>query len=99
MGQQNSNLKNKIKSLEKDFVQQAGQNDDLQDEIREFENKLKEVQEQRESLQRPYNELAQSLLAALEELTTGRASWDQTMVSHQQKEAKSAVEIEKIRYI
>jgi len=50
---------------------------------------LKDGQDQRESAQRQYNKLAQSLLAAQEELVNNKASWEQ-------KAADSAREIERL---
>jgi len=97
MGQQINNLQNKIKSIEREAAQHEGQIDDHNDEIGDVNNKLKEVQDQRESLHRQYNELAQTLISTQEELTNSRASWDQTVVSHQQKEVDSAREIERLR--
>jgi len=78
-----NNLQNKIKSLETGVVQNMSQIDDLGDEIGDLNNKLKDVQSQRESVQRQYIGLAQSLLAVQEELASSRASWEQTVVSHQ----------------
>jgi len=51
---------------------------------------LKDGQEHREDAQRLYNELAQSLLAAREELVSNKESWEQKL-------ADSAREIERLK--
>jgi len=96
-GIQINNLQKKIKSLETGVAQHMSQIDDLNDEIGDINNKLKDVQGQRETVQRQYNELAQSLIAVQEELASSRASREQTVFRHQQKEADSAKEIERLR--
>jgi hypothetical protein len=89
-GSQVSNLQTKIRELESGIAQDMKQIDDLGDEIGELNDRLKEEQEHREDAQRLYNELAQTLLAAREELVSNKESWEQKL-------ADGAREVERLK--
>jgi len=89
-GSQVNNLQIKIRELESGIAQDMKQIDDLGDEIGELNDRLKDGQDHREEAQRLYNELAQSLLAAREELVNNKESWEQ-------KVADGAREIERLK--
>jgi len=89
-GSQVNNLQIKIRELESGIAQDMKKIDDLGDGIGELNDRLKDGQDHREEAQRQYNELAQSLLAAREELVNNKESWEQ-------KVADGAREIERLK--
>jgi len=97
MGTQITNLRGKVQNLEGDATHHECQIEDQRNEIGDLSNKLKEVQGHREYLQRQYTGLAKDLVSTQDELANTKVLLDQARMGHQQREANSAQEIERLR--